>query len=116
MTIYSIEAFVPSGADFEKSKQLFIELGFTINWEQQGLAGFEKDGCKFILQDYHVAGFAENLMFSVRIDDAEGFYKMVLDKQLPERFGVRVMKPQLQPYGLEVNFIDIAGVLWHFIQ
>lgn len=116
MTIFSIETFIPSGPDFEKSKQFFQELGFSINWEQHGLAGFEKDGCNFILQDYHVAGFAENLMLSVRIDDSEAFYKMVIEKKLPETFGIRIMQPQIQPYGKEVNLIDIAGVLWHFIE
>lgn len=116
MTIHSIEAFVPSGPDFEKSKQFFIELGFNNNWEQHGIAGFEKDGCKFILQHYDEKSFAENLMFSVRIDNAENFYKTVIEKRLPKRFGIRITKPQMQPYGLEVNLIDIAGVCWHFIQ
>jgi hypothetical protein len=116
MTIFSIEPFVPSGSNYEGSKQLFQELDFTITWEQGGMAGFEKDGCKFILQHYDAPGFAENYMLGVRIDDAEAFYRMVIDKQLPERFGIRIMSPRQQPYGKEVNLIDIAGVLWHFIQ
>jgi hypothetical protein len=39
MKILSIEPFVPSGADFEKSKKLFLDLEFTINWEVDGYAG-----------------------------------------------------------------------------
>jgi hypothetical protein len=116
MTFFSIEAFVPSGSNYEGSKEFFQELGFTLTWELGGMAGFEKDGCKFILQHYDVAGFAENLMLSVRIDNAETFYQMVLEKQLPERFSIRIMAPKQQPYGKEVNLIDLAGVCWHFIE
>ena len=53
MKFQSLEPFVPSGSDFDGSKQLFLELGFKINWEAGGYIGFEKDGCKFILQQYN---------------------------------------------------------------
>ena len=33
MKFLSLEPFVPSGKDFEKSKELFRELGFKINWD-----------------------------------------------------------------------------------
>ena len=33
-----------------------------------------------------------------------------------EQFGIRMNKPVQQPYGLEVNIIDPAGVCWHFVQ
>ena len=55
-------------------------------------------------------------MLSVRIDNAEEFYKLLIEKQLPEKFGIRIAKPSKQPYGLEVNIIDIAGVCWHFVE
>jgi hypothetical protein len=116
MKFLSLEPFIPSGSDFEGSKQLFQELGFTLKWEEGGLAGFERDGCKFILQKYDKKAFAENLMVSVRVNDAEEFWKHVMEKQLPERFGIKVVQPRQQPYGKEVNLIDIAGVLWHFIE
>lgn len=32
----SLEPFVPSGKDFESSKQLFEALGFTKTWDQGG--------------------------------------------------------------------------------
>ena len=40
MQFLSIEAFVPSGSDYESSKQLFVELGFHIKWQTDGYAGF----------------------------------------------------------------------------
>lgn len=116
MKFQSLEPFVPSGSNFEGSKQFFVELGFNINWEAGGYIGFEKDGCRFILQQYENKDFAENLMISVKIDNAEEFWRSVTEKKLPERFGIRISAPKQQPYGKEVNIIDIAGVCWHFVE
>jgi hypothetical protein len=116
MQFLSLEPFVPSGNNFEASKQLFQELGFTIHWDAGDYIGFEKDGCKFILQKYDNKEFAENLMISVRVNDAEELYNSVIEKGLPEKFGIKIRKPLQQPYGIEVNIIDMAGVCWHFVE
>ena len=116
MEFHSIEAFVPSGKNFEGSKHFFQELGFLINWEESDYVGFEKDGCKFILQRFDNQNFAENFMLSVKISNAQEFWQSVIDKKLPEKFGIRISKPMQQPYGKEVNIIDIAGVCWHFVE
>ena len=55
-------------------------------------------------------------MISVKIDDAEVFWNFVKEKKLAERFGVKITPPAQQPYGKEVNIIDIAGVCWHFVE
>ena len=116
MKLLSLEPFVPSGKDFASSKQLFQELGFAVRWDAGGYVGFEKDGCKFILQKYDNREFAENLMLSVGVDDVEAFLALTKEKNLIERFGVKISAIMQQPYGKEVNLIDIAGVCWHFIQ
>lgn len=116
MKFLSLEPFIPSGNNFEGSKQLFQALGFAINWDSGDYIGFEKDGCKFILQRYDNKHFAENLMISVGITDAVAFWQEIIEKKLAEKFGVKISKPIQQPYGIEVNVIDIAGVCWHFVQ
>jgi predicted lactoylglutathione lyase len=116
MKLLSLEPFVPSGSNFEGSKQFFQELGFNINWDAGDYIGFEKDGCKFILQKYNNKEFAENFMISVKINNAEEFWKEVNEKKLPEKFGIRIGKPAQMPYGKEVNIIDLAGVCWHFVE
>jgi len=78
--------------------------------------GFKRDGCQFILQKFDNREFAENFMINVTVRNAEEFYNEVLEKGLVTRFGIRVTKPQQQPYGREVNLIDLAGVCWHFVQ
>lgn len=116
MKLLSLEPFVPSGSNFEGSKQLFQELGFNINWDAGDYLGFERDGCKFILQKYDNKEFAQNFMVSIKVDNIVEFRKSVIDKKLSEKFGIRIGQINEQPYGKEVNIIDIAGVCWHFVE
>lgn len=113
MKYNSIEAFVPSGKDFQKSRELFLELGFTIVWENSDLILFENNSCRFFLQKYDTKEFAENFMLSVRVDNLDEFWKEISEKNLPEKFGVKLKEPTNFPWGREVNMIDIAGVCWH---
>lgn len=116
MKFLSLEPFVQSGSNFEGSKDLFLELGFTINWDAGDYIGFQRDDCRFILQKFDNKEFAENFMISVKVDDAEEFWKLINEKHLTEKFCVRIAPPTQQPYGKEVNLIDIAGVCWHFVE
>jgi len=50
------------------------------------------------------------------VDDVEQFSAIVKEKQLTEKFGIRIGEIILQPYGKELNIIDIAGVCWHFVE
>ena len=116
MKFLSIQPFVPSGSNFEGSKQFFLELGFNICWDAGDYISFEKDGCRFILQNYNNKDFAENFMLTVAVTNADEFRKEVIDKQLPQKFGIRIGEVADMPYGREVNIIDLAGVCWHFVQ
>ena len=116
MKFLSIQPFVPSGSNFEGSKQFFLELGFNIRWDAGDYISFEKDGCRFILQNYNNKDFAENFMLTVAVTNADEFRKEVIDKQLPQKFGIRIGEVSDMPYGREVNIIDLAGVCWHFVQ
>ena len=116
MKFLSLQPFVPSGDDFKSSKQLFEELGFTIKWDAGDYVGFQKDECRFILQNFTNRDFAENFMITVDVDNVDEFRKEVIDKDIPKRFGISIGEASEQPYGREVNIIDIAGVCWHFVQ
>jgi hypothetical protein len=116
MKFLSLEPFVPSGPDYKKSKSLFLALGFTLTWENEGMAGFEREGCRFILQHFDNKFFAENYMLSVKVSSAQEIWNDIMVKNLPEKFGIRVNPPEKQPYGIEVNMIDVAGVCWHFVE
>ena len=116
MKFISLQPFVPSGSDFENSKQFFQELGFNISWDAGDYIGFENNGCKFILQKFNNKDFAENFMITVAVTNVAEFRKEVIEKQLPQKFGIRIGEVSDMPYGREVNIIDIAGVCWHFVQ
>jgi len=116
MKFLSLQPFVPSGSNFEASKELFQELGFDIRWDAGDYVGFENNGCKFILQKFDNRPFAENFMVTVGIGNADEFRREVIEKQLPEKFGIRIGNVSGMPYGREVNIIDIAGVCWHFVE
>jgi hypothetical protein len=116
MQFLSLQPFVPSGKDFEGSKALFTALGFTMSWEAGDMIGFERDGCGFILQNFDNKSFAENFMVNIRISSAQEFYDEIKAKNLVEKFGIRITAPAQQPYGIEVNMIDLAGVCWHFVE
>ena len=116
MKYNSIEDFVPSGSDFHASRQLFLELGFNIVWESGDNAGFENNGCRFILQNYNVKEFAENLMMRGTVVDLDEFWRNLSGSNLTEKFGVNLVEPTDVPWGREVNMIDIVEVCWHFAE
>jgi len=116
MKLLSLEPFIPSGSDYERSKKFFVALGFQVRWDAGDYTGFERDGCKFILQNFDNKTFAENLMLSVQVDNIVEFRNLVIDNKLTELFGIRVGTVMQQPYGKEVNIIDLAGVCWHFVE
>ena len=116
MKYNSIQAFVPSGSNFQASKELFLELGFNIIRESDGYITFENNGGEFILQSYDDKHFAENFMMRVTVSDLDEFWLEISEKNLPEKFGVKLREPTEFPWGREVNLIDIAGVCWHFSQ
>ena len=116
MKFLSLEPFVPSGAHFQQSKLFFLELGFKINWELEDYIGFQREECRFVLQHFDKKEFAENFMLSVKVDNIIEFRNMVIEKNLPGKFGIRVSEITQEPYGREVNIIDLAGVCWHFVE
>ena len=116
MKFLSLKPFVPSGPNFEMARDFFVELGFHLAWDMGNYAGFENNGCGFILQQYNNKDFAENFMLSVGVEDADTFRTTVIEKQLPEKYGISISETINQPYGREVNIIDRAGVCLHFVQ
>jgi hypothetical protein len=116
MEFIAMETFIPSGVDMNKSKQLFLDLGFSINWDAGDYIGFQKDNCRFILQKFEDKHFAENLMVREEVADLDAFWDKVNALDLPRKFDVKLARPTEYPYGREMHLIDIAGVCWHFAQ
>jgi hypothetical protein len=106
--------FVPGGADFAKSRELFRALGFEEEWSNDAYAGFRAGGAKFVLQDFNDPSFASNLMIKIEVPDLEAWWAITSGRDLPTRFsGFKLKPPTDFPWGREVHFIDLAGVCWH---
>ena len=66
MPISSLKPFIPSGVNFEKSKNFFTDLGFSVVWEVEGLAELSLGNAVFLLQDFHNEEMQANLMMYAR--------------------------------------------------
>ncbi len=73
--------FVPGGADFQASRELFRALGFEELWAGEGYVGFQHGAAKFILQDYNEPGFAENLMIKLEVEDLDDWWAQTEPKE-----------------------------------
>ena len=110
----SLAPFVPGGPDFQKSRELFRELGFEETWASDGYVGFRSGGAHFILQDFDEPAFASNFMVRIDVADLDAWWADIAAKDLAARFpGVKIKPPTDFPWGREVHFIDLAGVCWH---
>ena len=110
----SLLPFVPSGADYDGARRLFVELGFEETWESDGLAGFRNGGAQFILQKFDDDAFAGNFMVRLNVANLDAWWEAVSKKSLEKTHpGFRINPPKDFPWGREVNFIDPAGVCWH---
>ena len=110
----SLLPFVPSGKDYDASRQLFKQLGFEELWENSGYAGFRNGDAQFILQQSDNQAFAENFMVRLNVKDLDAWWEAVSKKRLAGDLPqFRIKPPAVFPWSREVTFIDLAGVCWH---
>lgn len=110
-----IRPFIPA-SDFAASQAFYEAIGFVRGYADADLAIFEQDGAGFLLQNYHVAAFAENCMNQLFVADLDTWWQRT--EGLVARFGVRApIAPTMQPWGIRVGFLfDPSGVLWHVAE
>ena len=110
----SLLPFVPSGKDYDASRELFKDLGFEELWENDGYAGFRNGAAQFILQRFDDQAFAENLMMRLNVADLDAWWQTISGKRIGKTYPqFRIKPPTDFPWGREVHFIDLAGVCWH---
>jgi uncharacterized glyoxalase superfamily protein PhnB len=111
-----IKAFVPS-KDFELSKRFYQDLGFTLAWSSAELAYLHHGNTSFLLQNFYRQELADNFMMHLLVADVEAWWQQVQDQQLVEKYQVRSVPPQQQPWGMrDFVLIDPSGVLWRIGQ
>ena len=116
LTAIEIKAFVPA-RDLELSKRFFQDFGFTLGWSSDDMAYLHVDGCSFLLQKFYLKEHAENFMMHILVSDVQPWWDRVVAQDLAGRYGVRVVAPQDQPWGMrDFVVIDPTGVLWRVGQ
>lgn len=111
-----LKAFVPA-KDYELSKRFYRDLGFTLASDGDGVAYFYHENVSFLLQNFYVKEFAENLMMHLLVEDVDAWKAKVDESGIAARYGVAVSEVQRQPWRMR-NFtlVDPSGVLWRIGQ
>ena len=112
-----IKAFVPA-RDFALSKRFYTDLGFTLAWSSEQVAYLHCGQAGFLLQNFYVAAFADNLMMQLTVEDLDAWWTHVQALDLPSRYGIRIPQPPAdQPWAMrDFVIIDPSGVLWRIGQ
>lgn len=111
-----LKAFVPA-RDFALSKRFYQDLGFTLASDGGGVAYFHHGDSSFLLQDYYVDAFADNLMLHLLVEDVDAWWQMIHDADLVGRYGVRLTEVTDQPWRIrDFALTDPSGVLWRIGQ
>jgi Glyoxalase/Bleomycin resistance protein/Dioxygenase superfamily len=112
--IVQLRTFVPA-RDFALSSAFYEAVGFEPHPIGPKLTHLQLGRFAFMLQDYYLQAFAENLMMHLLVEDIDAWWRHLGALGLGERFGVREpQEPKLEPWGLRVSYLfDPAGVLWH---
>jgi uncharacterized glyoxalase superfamily protein PhnB len=115
--VIALRPFVPA-KNFETSLRFYVDLGFTATRIGDSLASMALGPFAFLLQDYHVEGFAGNFMMHLLVNDVDRWWRHIASLDLAQKYGVRAPRaPAVQPWGLTVAYVvDPSGVLWHIAQ
>jgi len=116
MTTVEIKTFVPA-KDFDLSKRFYQDLGFELAWCSDDLAYFHAGSSSFLLQRFYVKELADNFMMHLLVEDVESWWHYISSNQIQEKYGVRVIPPADQSWGMR-DFVvdDPSGVLWRIGQ
>jgi len=115
-TVAAMRPFLPA-KDFAESQRFYTALGFDVRPIGNGIAHARlgEGTFSFLLQDFYVKEFAENLMMQLLVGDLDRWWGHIESLDLAERFGVNPPRPpKAEPWGMRVVYLwDPAGVLWH---
>ena len=90
LTAIELKAHLPA-KNFEVSKQFYQDIGFTLCWSNGGLAYLhygphgEHGKPGFLLQDYYVKEFAENLQMHLLVKDVDAWWAQIEAKQISRK-------------------------------
>ena len=115
-SVKDLKPFLPA-QDYPLAKQFYLDLGFTLLWEDDQLAAFQvgESAHRFLLQNYYVEQWAANFMMHLMVEDADVWWQHIQERGIIRKYpGIMAKPPALQPWGLRVLYLsDPTGILWH---
>jgi hypothetical protein len=114
-TVKAVRPTIPA-KNFELSKRFYVELGFQANVLTDGLVEMSLGRYSFILQNYYVPEWADNVVMHVHVSNVAMWWDRIVALDLPARFGVVIKAPQLEEWGLVAGLVDPSGVLWRIAE
>ncbi|MCV2402481.1 VOC family protein [Marinomonas sp. C2222] len=116
MKSIEIKAFVPA-KDYELSKQFYVDFGFEMASDNNGIAYFKSGDSSFLLQDFYEEEHANNFMMHLLVEDAHACHTQLKNAGIASKYQVKMTEPVEQPWGmLDFVIIDPSGVLWRVGQ
>lgn len=115
-TISGLKAYVPA-KNFQRSKEFYAGLGFTLTDGWGGTIDCEMNGNQFRLQDYYVKDWAENFMMVMYVDSVKEWHQHVVKVREDGQFSeVRIKEPENVKEFIVLHVVDPSGVLLVFVQ
>lgn len=122
LTAIELKVHLPA-KDFEVSKQFYQDIGFTLCWSNGDLAllHYGPHGqpvqIGFLLQDYYVKEFAENLQMHLLVKDVDAWWAQMQARQISQKYGVGIGQPEDRVWKMrDFTLFDPSGVLWRVAQ
>ncbi|MES1245509.1 MAG: VOC family protein [Acidobacteriota bacterium] len=108
----SITPLIPTGGSLNAALAFYTEhMGFSVAWQDAGMAGIERDGVAFHLVENDNRGWADNASFSLGVSDLEALYEEY--RGIPAAVGPLEMKSWGRR---EFHMIVPSGVCLQFYQ
>jgi uncharacterized glyoxalase superfamily protein PhnB len=111
-----LKAFVPA-KNYELSKRFYQDVGFELKSDGHGVAYFCFGDSSFLLQNFYVKEFAENLMLHLLVEDVDAWWAKLNEVGIAEKYGVKMSPVKQQPWRMrDFTLHDPSGVLWRVGQ
>lgn len=114
-TVKSMRPVLPA-RDFEISTRFYTDLGFQPRLLADRLVDMSLGGYCFILQDYYVKEWADNMVMHMAVSDVRAWWDRIVALDLASRYGVTASAPKQESWSLVAGIIDPSGVLWRISE
>jgi catechol 2,3-dioxygenase-like lactoylglutathione lyase family enzyme len=111
-TFHSVTPMIPTGGTLKEALKFYCDqLGFTVVWEDNGMAGIRRGSVSFHLVVNHNREWADNSSYSIGVSDLDALYREY--RHLPATIGPLEVKAGGRR---EFHMIVPSGVCLQFYQ